>query len=267
MVFVKLFSSITESSLWSEPKDTRLLFVTLLAKADAAGFVEASLPGLARVANLTIEETMTALKGLEGPDLHSKNPDHEGRRLVKMDGGWLVLNYQIYRERRNDEDRQAYMREYMRAYRSDSVNKRKQMLTQVNNSKPRLAQVEAEVEVEVEVEAKKRAPKTGPDDDPLFCEFWDAYGKKVDQDDAFKVWRKLSVDDREAAADGAPGYAAARPEAKYRRSPARYLRERSWRDEAETPSHQLDSSPGPSAEGLAELRALTARDRAEGKIK
>ena len=163
MAFVKLFSSITESSLWSEPKDTRLLFVTMLAKADATGFVEASLPGLARVANLAIEETVTALKGLEGPDPHSKNPDHEGRRLVKMDGGWLIINYQIYRERRNDEDRQAYMREYMREYRAKGVNKRKQKLTSVSHGNPRLAHAEVDADVEGEVETASAAQAVAAD--------------------------------------------------------------------------------------------------------
>jgi hypothetical protein len=150
MAFVKLFSTITESSLWGETKETRLLFVTMLAKADATGFVEASLPGLARVANLTIGETESALVRLEGPDPHSKSPDHEGRRLMRMEGGWLILNYQVYRERRNDEERQAYMRDYMRRYRSESVSRRKQVLANVSHGKPRLAQAEAEAEAEAE---------------------------------------------------------------------------------------------------------------------
>jgi hypothetical protein len=159
MAFVKLFSTITESSLWSQGKDTRLLFVTMLAKADQTGFVEASLPGLARVANLTLQETEAALSDLEGPDKHSKNPDHDGRRVARMEGGWLILNYTIYRERRNDEERQAYMRDYMKRYRAESVNKRKQMLAEVNHGKPRLAQAEAEAEAEAEAQTKTGARK------------------------------------------------------------------------------------------------------------
>ena len=105
MAFVKLFSTITESSLWSESKETRVLFVTMLAKADATGFVEAALPGLARVSNLSLEETRVAVAQLEGPDPHSKNPANEGRRVIHVPerGGWQILNYAAYRERRNDE--------------------------------------------------------------------------------------------------------------------------------------------------------------------
>jgi len=123
MGYAKLFSTITESSLWSEPKEVRLLFVTMLAKANSVGFVEAAIPGLSRAANLTIEEVQKALPILESPDPFSKNPDHEGRRIVPAPGGWVVLNYEEYRSRQSEEERREYMREYMRRYRKQSVNK------------------------------------------------------------------------------------------------------------------------------------------------
>lgn len=144
MAFVKLFSSITESSLWSETKDTRLLFVTMLAKADADGFVEASLPGLARVANLSIDETRVALDVLLSPDEHSKNPEFDGRRIAKISGGWCVLNYAAYRERRDDEERRAYMRQFMRDRRAAE----RERVNNVSNCKPPLAKGEAEADSE-----------------------------------------------------------------------------------------------------------------------
>ena len=117
MSYAKLFSTITESSLWSEPKEVRILFVTMLAKADANGFVEASQIGLARVSNLSTEETAKALKVLESPDKHSKDldahPENEGRRIAKVPGGWCVINYDDYRNRRSDEERREYMKDYM----------------------------------------------------------------------------------------------------------------------------------------------------------
>lgn len=123
MSYAKLFSSITESSLWSEPKEVRLLFVTMLAKANSVGFVEASVPGLARVANLSTVEVEAAIPILEGPDPFSKNPECDGRRIVKAPGGWMVINYEDYRNRTSDEDRREYMREYMRNYRKDNGGK------------------------------------------------------------------------------------------------------------------------------------------------
>lgn len=142
MSFAKLFSSITESSLWSEPKEVRLLFVSMLARADATGFVEAAIPGLERLANLTPEEVSNSLTALEGPDPHSKNTANEGKRILKVPGGWMILNYEEYRNRRGEEERRDYMRDYMREYR------RKQNVNSVNPSKPSLAQAEAEAEEE-----------------------------------------------------------------------------------------------------------------------
>ena len=180
-MFAKLFSSITESSLWSESKDSRLLFVTLLAKADETGFVEASVPGLARVANLTMEETVEALKCLHSPDEYSKNPDNEGRRVLTVPGGFMVLNYNDYRSRRNTEERREYMREYMRNYRKQNVNNGKQSLTDGNRGEPGLAYTETETETETEKKKKdtstKRFIPPSVDDVKAYCE---ERGNKVD---------------------------------------------------------------------------------------
>jgi len=118
MIYAKLFSSITESSLWCEPNEVRLLFVSMLAKADSSGFVEAALPGLAKLANLTLPEVESAIKSLESPDPHSKNPEHEGRRILKVPGGWMLLNYEEYHSRKGNEERRQYMRDYMQNYRA-----------------------------------------------------------------------------------------------------------------------------------------------------
>jgi hypothetical protein len=153
-LYAKLFTSITESSLWSEPKEVRLLFVTMLAKADQDGFVEASIPGLARVANLTIGETEASLKVLLSPDPYSKNPANEGRRIAEIPGGFLLLNYEDYRARRSTEERREYMRQYMQDYRTKNpvrkqpVNTRKQNVNSVSRGKPPLAHTEADTDAD-----------------------------------------------------------------------------------------------------------------------
>lgn len=162
MSYAKLFGTITESSLWGASKDARILFVSLLAKADSTGFIEAALPGLARMANLTLAETEAALADLMAPDKYSKSTAHEGRRVVEVERGWCLVNYEAYRERRNDEERREYMREYMKKYRETPVNSSKQSVNSskhsVNSSKhsvnkskpckPPLAQAETETSKE-----------------------------------------------------------------------------------------------------------------------
>ena len=201
-MFAKLFSSITESSLWSEPKEVRLLFVTMLAKADQMGFVEASIPGLARVANLTVEETERSLDCLKSPDKYSKNPENEGRRVMAVPGGFVLLNYEDYRARRSTEERREYMREYMREYRKPSVN-------DVKRGKPQLAQAEAEAEAEAEKTKHKVAvaPVSGfkkptiqevieyireiqaPIDAKEFIDYYTSNGWKIGGRAAMKDWK------------------------------------------------------------------------------
>lgn len=137
MSYAKLFSSITESSLWCEADEVRILFVSMLAKADQTGFVEAALPGLARLANLSPDRVQAALEVLQAPDPHSKNPEHEGRRIMPVPGGWMLLNYEHYRQRTGDEERREYMREYMRDYRKRQTEGVNSVNIGVNNGKHR----------------------------------------------------------------------------------------------------------------------------------
>jgi len=98
--FTKLYSTILMSSVWAESHTTRIVWITMLALADAGGRVDAAVPGLANIARVTIDEALAALDVLSSPDPYSKNSDHDGRRIEKVDRGWQILNYGNYRERR-----------------------------------------------------------------------------------------------------------------------------------------------------------------------
>lgn len=113
--YVKIYGSILGSSIWAEESDTRIVWITMLAMADAEGKVEASESGLARFANVTVERCRAALRRLADPDLDSKSPEYGGRRVEKVDGGWLILNYLKYREMRSPK--QVAAAERQRAFR------------------------------------------------------------------------------------------------------------------------------------------------------
>lgn len=119
--FVKLYASILDSSVWGEAAETRLVWITLLAMADPHGFVESSLPGLARRANVTLEACTSALGVLSAPDPHSKSEEHEGRRVEKVTRGWLVLNYEAYREMRTRSQDDAARRKREQRAREKAV--------------------------------------------------------------------------------------------------------------------------------------------------
>jgi hypothetical protein len=62
-------------------------------------------------AKMTIEEFEAALGELMGPDEHSRDPGHDGRRLERVEGGWRVINGSKYRARWSDEERRARLAE------------------------------------------------------------------------------------------------------------------------------------------------------------
>ena len=105
--FVKIYASITRSSVWLESNETRLVWITMLVAAGPDGVVEASVGGLAHLARVTKAECRAALDVLEAPDADSRSEEHDGRRVEKVDGGWLVLNHAKYRERQSDRNAKA----------------------------------------------------------------------------------------------------------------------------------------------------------------
>lgn len=113
MSFTKLFSSITESSVWFEPDHVRLAWITLLAMADRKGRVFASIPGLAHRARIKVEEAQDAITRFLSPDPFSRTKDHEGRRIEEIDGGWRLLNYLKFRQLRDEEAAKESKRHYI----------------------------------------------------------------------------------------------------------------------------------------------------------
>lgn len=91
--FFKLYSSILYSNLWQESKETKVLWITLLAMSDEHGMVDACIPALAKRAGLTLDECEASLKVLLSPDPYSSCKDEDGRRILEIDGGWLIVNH------------------------------------------------------------------------------------------------------------------------------------------------------------------------------
>lgn len=93
------------------------MWITMLAMKDKNGFVSAAVPGLADRAKVTLKECVDALKELCSPDEWSRSKAHEGRRVKTVDGGWVVLNHEIYRNKLNQDERREYQRIKQAQYR------------------------------------------------------------------------------------------------------------------------------------------------------
>ena len=108
--YTPLFGSIVRSSIWDEDNATRIVWITMLALAEADGTVEGSIKGLAHESRVTLSECKTALEILKAPDPYSKTTDNDGRRIKEISGGWVVLNHKLYREKA--KSRAEYYRRY-----------------------------------------------------------------------------------------------------------------------------------------------------------
>lgn len=119
MAFLMLDKEIIGSSLWVDP-DAVVLFLTALLLArvrdypipmpqlqiDALeetgfivppgkyGYVPRSGSGLISDARLPKKRGMVALRNLGEPDLDSRSQEYAGRRLVRVNHGYLVLNFE-----------------------------------------------------------------------------------------------------------------------------------------------------------------------------
>ena len=111
-----MFSSIVTSSIWNESDSTRIVWITMLAMADADGIVEGTASGFAPLARVSIEQMEAAIETLSSPDRHSRTKDNEGRRIEIIEGGWKLLNYKLHRQKAQDSE--GSRAPAMRAYRA-----------------------------------------------------------------------------------------------------------------------------------------------------
>lgn len=207
--YTKLFGSIVASTVWQEPAGTRLTWITMLAMADKNGVVEASIPGLANIANVTVEECERAINAFLAPDRWSRTPDHEGRRIEAIYGGWRLLNHGLYRAKADSEERAEYKREWDRKNRkkssdSESDNPTPNPTTS-DNIRPeptKLTQAEADTASEEHQEhvhqaapaARERMPKGAKGTAEEFNRVWAVYPVKKGKADAERHWRTQRLD-------------------------------------------------------------------------
>ena len=129
--YSKLFSSIVTSSIWCEDNATLRVWIAMLATCNAAGEVEGSIPGFASLCRIPIDDMRKSIERLLSPDPDSRTPDNEGRRIVPIRGGWLILNYEAYRNKGQAKDgsRAGYMRDYRKSGKNVTRNNDESRIT------------------------------------------------------------------------------------------------------------------------------------------
>ena len=125
-MYNKIYTKILDSSIWLEKDETRICWMTCLAVMDEDGFVQfASVANLAHRARVPLEAAQEAIQCLEGPDPNSSDPEHEGRRLERVPGGWIVINRQKYAAIATRTVARERTRERVRLHRANRKDKAK----------------------------------------------------------------------------------------------------------------------------------------------
>jgi hypothetical protein len=154
VAYTKLFSSIITSTIWIEDDQTRIVWITMLALADKNGEVQGSVPGLARLAGVSVEACDAALAKFLAPDDRSRTKTDEGRRVAEIDGGWLLLNYAKYRRKASLDDKkeQDAIRQKRARQRRGVTHSHAPVTSQTD-----IAEAEAEADTEAKIEESESA--------------------------------------------------------------------------------------------------------------
>lgn len=142
--YTKLFSGIVMSTVWTYDSDTKVVWVTLLAMADEHGVVVGTIPGLAKMAGVSVEATRRAMGIFLAPDPDSGSKEFEGRRVEVIDRGWRLLMHAKYRALRSREEKLEADRLRIAARRAAEKSSIVPQVSQKSQNVAEVAQAEAE---------------------------------------------------------------------------------------------------------------------------
>src|ERR1035437_2441281 len=118
--FALLWGKILDSSIWiKESKESRLVWITMLAMKDFEGKIQASVDGLADRAKVSTDECRMALAIFLAPDPDDTSKVEDGKRIREIPGGCQVINHDLYRFSTEAK------REFWRQSKADQRNKSK----------------------------------------------------------------------------------------------------------------------------------------------
>jgi hypothetical protein len=165
--YAKVFSDIIYSTVWREDVYTKIIWITMLVMADRHGLVMSSIPGLADAAKVSLDQCLSAIEVLSSPDKYSRTKEFDGRRISEVDGGWLLLNYEKFRSRKDDEEQRIRTAERVRRHRQKLADSIKTDSVTSNASVTRRnpiaeADTDADTNAESEATAVKEKTKATP---------------------------------------------------------------------------------------------------------
>lgn len=184
MPYVKLDCDMLASTTWLD-REAREMFLTALLMAQPYearepqaqleirsleptgwsvpigwyGFVHAASSGIIHMAGADRDNGLYALDRLGAPEPDSRSQKYEGRRLVRVDGGFIVLNYMKFREK--DYTTAERSRRYREKKRAEQQSAKAKEESQRHTGTSRDV-TEAEAEAEADTDMVSNAGSTTP---------------------------------------------------------------------------------------------------------
>jgi hypothetical protein len=110
-MFGKWFDSAYTGSMAGAGADVFAVWTYAIAKSDKDGYVELNPLVVAALIGMPVESVERAIEFLQQPDPKSRNPEHEGRRLIYQSGHLFVMvSKPIYRKKLDTDERREYLR-------------------------------------------------------------------------------------------------------------------------------------------------------------
>lgn len=120
-MYAKVFAQILDSSI-ADDYELRHFFTDLLILADLNGVVDMTPTAIAARTRIPHDKVVGFIARLAAPDLESRTPEHEGRRIILLDKhrswGWLIVNYAKFRQIASEEQRREKTAARMRKLRA-----------------------------------------------------------------------------------------------------------------------------------------------------
>lgn len=217
-MYAKLFAKILDSSIWLEDDQTRLVWITLLAAMDEDGFAQFSAIGnLANRARVTVEQAEHAVDVLTSPDRANPGQDHEGRRIERVPGGFMVLKAKDHAAIINRAEQLRQNRERVQRHRE---------MKRSGNAP--VMELDQPVDVDQSVPTQTIAVV-----EDGFDAFWSVYPKKVGKGLARAAWHKIKPSGDIIGAVERQKRSAAwlREGGRYIPNPSTWLNQQRWDDE------------------------------------
>ncbi len=167
-MYAKIFAQIFDSSL-ADDLDLRHFFMDLLILADSDGVVDMTPSAIAGRTRYPIDRVRAHLETLEKPDPESRTSDSEGRRIKRLDDhrtwGWVILNYDRFREIASDDQRKEKTRARVSRYREkDKTSPKTGTVTEALHVTPSNACNAIQIQKQIQIHKQKQDDDPPPDE-------------------------------------------------------------------------------------------------------